>query len=153
MSLAPEQRSMGNVSHFTSFTDGTKVFTILKTDLRYVFVKRCQAYIKPWHDLTLEDHCSVDCGALHIVFRKRWPQECVIVPRCAPTDLLDIVGESIQPGALTTSVWDNNNGGLTGSIESTLPPPKYLKLVNYRNRGVFNLWENEARLCLIPLFV
>lgn len=37
--------------------------------------------------LTLKDHCSVHRSAFHVVLRERRPQECVIVPRCAPTNL------------------------------------------------------------------
>lgn len=60
------------------------------------------------YGLTLKDHCSVDYCSFHIVLRKRWPQECVIVSCCAPANLLYIKNAFIK-NVLTTSVKDNSN--------------------------------------------
>lgn len=88
MSLIIAQSYVRMVSYLTLFTDLEFKFSQTPEqsfDMR--LLKRCQSNIKLWYDLTLKDHCSVDCGTFHIVLRERRPQECVIVPRCAPTNL------------------------------------------------------------------
>lgn len=104
---------------------------------------------KFWWDLTLENNRSVGRRSLHIVLRKRRPQECVIVPRRAPANLWDIEGgKSSQAAVLTASRQHNHNGGLTRRLPRIHQEflPKYLKQVYWNNQEGFFLKSMLGRV-------